>query len=293
MKRFLITPRIRAEIKNHSRELLLLPEIRNRVKHLIYKNKSIRESDLDILDEKLRLRESKIDLTEIIFHPERNFGYKIPDIDFLGKGIELAEFIGILLGDGNLNNNNLRVILDVREFHYKKYVKGLFKKLFNCGINECKVKAKQAIVLYKSNKTIMDIIEGYGLKKGNKMKNDMGIPKWIKKEKLLLRWCLRGLIDTDGTVSFDKRDCKILVGFCSYSPKLLQDVKESLEKFGLTVAKCGKNHIRINRLTDVKAYVKLIGFSNFKYVQRYGCVDILWFSHRIANSLSLRSRRML
>lgn len=267
MKRYLITPHIRSEIKNNSLKLLHVPEIRTRLKHLVYKNKSIRKSDLDILYKQINLREKK--LTEVNFHPEKNFGYNISNVKFLGAGKEFAEFTGILLGDGNLINNTVRIILDEREFCYKEYAKNLFKRLFNCNFNEYKVREKQAMVLYKSNKIIMEILQNYGLKKGNKMGNGTQIPEWIKKEKSLLRWCLRGLVDTDGTVSFDKRDRKILIGFCSYSPKLLQDVTEALGDFGIFAAKCGKNHIRINKKADIECYVKMIGFSNEKYVQRY------------------------
>jgi intein/homing endonuclease len=58
----------------------------------------------------------------------------------------------------------------------------------------------QAIILSKQSKNLVFTLEEIGLKAGNKSKNRTSIPNWILKDKQYSIACIRGLIDTDGSV---------------------------------------------------------------------------------------------
>ena len=47
---------------------------------------------------------------------------------------------------------------------------------------------------------LINFLEDKGFKPGNKIKNKLRIPSWIKNNRKFLKACLRGLYDTDGSV---------------------------------------------------------------------------------------------
>ena len=119
-------------------------------------------------------------------------------------------------------------------------------------------------------------INDLGLKIGNKVKQQVDVVDWIKQNKKFMIACVRGLIDTDGSVfdhkyrvngksySYKKMD------FSSSSRPLLSSVYAFLKNLGLKprITKDGKK-IRLESVEDVKKYFRLIGSHNPKHLNRY------------------------
>ncbi len=105
-------------------EKLSKTSLRQNLKNLIYKNKSISGIQLEALlkisktsAKSLKIRPSK--LTSI-----KNLGasYKPVHIKFKGKSNDFAEFVGIMLGDGNIYRNTIRITISNEEQDFKKHI---------------------------------------------------------------------------------------------------------------------------------------------------------------------------
>ncbi len=139
---------------------------------------------------------------------KKNFTYK--------RNESLAEFIGIMLGDGHLNKEIYRQQISfngVDEYKYMQYVKNKINTMFKINSKERWERNQKnatgyekGMFLYIDNKNIFNELISHGLKSGNKVKNQVGVPDWIKKEKCYILSCLKGLFDTDGSISVVKKD---------------------------------------------------------------------------------------
>lgn len=105
----------------------------------------------------------------------------------------VAEFIGIMLGDGHLHKKGeksydgdlLSISLNrVDEPEYVEYVKHLIFNLFGIIPVEQPRSDSKAIDLKLYNSDIIDFLISIGLKTGDKVKNQVYVPEWIKKEKI-------------------------------------------------------------------------------------------------------------
>jgi intein/homing endonuclease len=130
----------------------------------------------------------------------------------LEKSESLAEMLGIILGDGRLRwdptgrHYQLDVILNwVEEKDYVLYVNDLMMRLFQYKpklsrqINEDGSIGKGIYLTIYSKKLVYELIS-LGLIPGNKVENQIIVPKWIKECKSYMIACLKGLFDTDGSI---------------------------------------------------------------------------------------------
>lgn len=189
----------------------------------------------------------------------------------------LAEFVGIVLGDGGISDHQIAITLHrITDKQYGKYISILIKKLFNIQVS-----------VYKSPKFLADdyvisrtglvnyCVEKLGLRKGNKIKNQVDIPEWIKKNDKFLTSCIRGLVDTDGSIynhkysvngkeySYKKMD------FISLSKPLALSVYNFLKDIGTNPGYYNKKDIKIENVKGLKKYFKVVGTHNPKHLKRY------------------------
>ena len=193
------------------------------------------------------------------------------------KSVELAEFVGIMLGDGGMTNNQITISLNREtDYEYMMYVKNLLSKLFDVEPSLREDRDSLATDIVVSRMELVDFCKSIGLKVGNKIKQQVDIPSWIKQNEKFMTVCVRGLVDTDGSVfnhkyrvggkiySYKKMD------FSSCSKPLLNSVYVAIKKQGLRprVTKDGKK-IRLESIEDMKKYFSIIGSSNPKHLKRY------------------------
>lgn len=192
---------------------------------------------------------------------------------------ELAEFIGAVLGDGHVcfikegkkkGVYVIRISGDLKkDKEYHLYLTKIIKKLFNLEAKE--ITRKNGRFLDAYSKELVEFFIDMGIHPGNKIKNQSTIPNWILNEKSFLRTCLRGLIDTDGSIHrMSNKDPNLLrINFTNYNSTLLNDARNGLIKLGFTPSKIiiGKM-FNLSKQKEIKRYVKEIGFKNQKHVRR-------------------------
>lgn len=194
------------------------------------------------------------------------------------KSKDLAEFIGIMLGDGGIALSGSQICITLNSKDDKDYIKfvyKLIKKLFNKNPNILKRKNAMASVIYISSMNLVDYLVRLGLKKGNKVKLQVDIPDWIKNNLEFSKACVRGLIDTDGCIFNHSYKVKNKIYnykkmvFTSYSRPLRRSVYKILKLVGIKSRFSSYRDVRIDSQKDVRLYFKIIGTSNTKHLKRY------------------------
>ena len=100
------------------------------------------------------------------------------DIRYPVKSTELAEFIGIMLGDGGLPGNHQITISfnNKTDREFAIYIDGIIKRLFSVNYYIHKRKDSNGADIVVSSSNLVDFLQKQGLVKGNKVKNQIGIP---------------------------------------------------------------------------------------------------------------------
>lgn len=191
---------------------------------------------------------------------------------------ELAEFVGIMLGDGGVNKHQVTVTLNsITDKEYLEFVQKLIQNLFGIPIGLYSHKQSLACRIVLSRTALVNyLVETVGLKHGNKIRQQVDIPDWIKGNLKYATVCVRGLIDTDGCVIIHQYFSKgekyryKKVSFTSRSYPLLQSVGQILSelKIGYRVTK-DNSSLMIESQDNVKKYFDRVGTSNKKHEKRY------------------------
>lgn len=253
--RYLITEELREEIRKQKLSLNKLSmEVGFKVKNILLYNKTIRKDHFEKLKEFL---EMEISLEVANMNYEKNLGdYAISKNPSKFKiNEDLAELIGILLGDGSLHKNQLSISFDARNKEYIQYVRILFKKIFGLDLKYKVLKNTNSAYLYYYNKKLIDKLIELELKRGHKINNRVGIPTWIKENQEYTKRCIKGLIDTDGCIYTCKREKQTYIKFTNFNFQLLKDFKELTKGLGYSFAKANKNNWCLYRKAEVARFI--------------------------------------
>ena len=203
----------------------------------------------------------------------------------------IAEFIGIMLGDGSIGIYNthvgnkikkhrtVKVTLDSRNEGYINHVTNMMRNVLNVEPrihykNSEGYKRKENAVDIKTHKKekFDYVLNEIGLKISPKW-NRMKIPEGYEKGKLSL-FVLKGLFDTDGCVAIYDNNGTIYPRIeIKLSPCPAQEqINNILDEFGFhyKIQKLdrGKTSIRISGKTELKKWFGLIGSSNPIHLER-------------------------
>ncbi|MBN1160222.1 MAG: LAGLIDADG family homing endonuclease [Candidatus Diapherotrites archaeon] len=191
---------------------------------------------------------------------------------------ELAEIIGIMLGDGNVWSRKgfyyTRIAghsIDDKDY-LLNFVNPLFKKTVSIDMGTYYSKTSKEMFLTKGSKDLVYTLEHYGFKNGNKKKNNLGIPKWVFDSDDYIKACIRGLIDTDGSVSPITGRNYTYIWFRSSIPNLRKTFSKAMEILDIRIAKWsgGENaQTFIGSKSAILNYYKEIGFNNSKHNGRF------------------------
>lgn len=190
----------------------------------------------------------------------------------------LAEFIGILLGDGslclkNVNSkchNRLKITLDSNsDKEYISYVSNLIEGIFKLKPHIKKRKNENAVDIFIFNKNIISfLINEIGLQLSPKW-NRAVVPSAFLNDNLDLL-VMRGYFDTDGALVTTNNNGTIYprleMKVCP-SPMQSQFVsilKKYNFKFGAYQIGKGKVRIQLNGKVQLENWIRLVGFSNQK-----------------------------
>ncbi len=192
---------------------------------------------------------------------------------------ELAEFVGIIMGDGYLYNGKNKFTIGIvghpiNDYGYFEYVQKLIFRLFN---KETKIKkvGRGLRIIFDSKEIFIflakNFISCYGKDKCEKIE----IPEVILKDWKLARHTIRGLTDTDGSIFFCNKPGSPhypSIEITTSSKILAEQLREILIKRRFRVAniwsyksKLGKRttyKVPLNGVNNLKLWMNDIGFSN-------------------------------
>ncbi len=190
---------------------------------------------------------------------------------------DLSEFTGIMLGDGGITQYQVTI-----SFHsidgkkYSEFVTDLIKRLFDIPVGvHCNKNDLSLDLVVSRSELVRFCAEKLGIKQGNKIKQQIDIPDWIKRNKKYAIACLRGLIDTDGCVFTHSYKVKgkiysyKKISFTSYSDPLRQSVFNILKSNGFNPRFAQRKDVRLDSIKDVQRYFQLVGSHNSRYLKRY------------------------
>ncbi len=194
---------------------------------------------------------------------------------------ELAYFIGLFIGDGFTNKYHQYYLIQFighkkeKQFYettFSNYCKKLFQ--INPKIREEKLGNVIRINLY-SVALFNLITKRFQISAGRKSRTVL-IPKEIlNSDPAIIKSCIRGLYDAEGCVFFDKRvfykNPYPRIDLHMNNLELLKQVYAILNKFEIkcSLGTTGKNlRVIIYGEDQVKKFVKEIGFSNSKHLER-------------------------
>lgn len=192
--------------------------------------------------------------------------YKIdkPTTDF-------AELTGILLGDGGITDNQMRItVSSLNDRLYAEFIYKLIYKVLGEYPSVYERIEDHTIRLTISGIGLVDILMKWGLVKGNKIIQKIDFPGWIWEQVEFQKACVRGLIDTDGGLYFHKHWIKGIkyrnLGLCftSFSPLLIKSVAKVLSKFDIKYSILSMKRIYIYNLSEIKKYFFIFDTNNPK-----------------------------
>jgi hypothetical protein len=191
---------------------------------------------------------------------------------------DFAEFVGIILGDGGVTRNQMTITLHRRDDKdYSKFVISLIKKLFDVPVG----------IYYKKDNSTIDLIisrsglirfcqENFDMKIGNKTKQQVDIPRWIKENNSYLTCCIRGLMDTDGCLFAHRYKVRgkwysyKKLSFTNHSKPIIKSVFDGFKMLGFSPRVTAEGvDVRIERKNDVRKYFAIVKPHNSKYLKRY------------------------
>lgn len=192
------------------------------------------------------------------------------NFSFPQKSNELAELVGIILGDGGITDWQLKISLNKEtEPEYVEFVAELIDFLFKESPQKYYYggRGQKVCVLCLGGVSLIEFLERIGLKIGNKVLLQVGVPKWIMKNRNYSIASLRGLVDTDGCIYSHKHTTKGFPCFnygltlTNHSKPLLNFAHAVLSKEGFA-SKIKEHSVYLYRQEEVIKYFDIIGSHN-------------------------------
>lgn len=223
-------------------------------------------------NKEFRKREQKYKFCSLICSSNYNRN-GLKKIKLPRKSKMLAEFVGICLGDGNVSKYQIGITLNtVADKNYIPYVIKLYNSLFpELKVNLVKKKGENAVEVRINSKIVSDFLLNMGIVPNNKK-----VPNWIHDSSNYKKFCVRGLFDTEGSVStknyLSKKGGKTYyqLNFRNYNKRLMKFVRDTLLELKLKPTLSLKNSLYISNSHDLMIFNKEIGFSNPKLLAKLG-----------------------
>jgi hypothetical protein len=182
---------------------------------------------------------------------------------------ELAEFVGIILGDGNINVKSTQITISGGEIdgsYVTEHIPSLIRNLFYKNVSFGKLTSGGLDCSFGSRQIGLYLIQKWPYLSHGKI--NCKIPSEFFKDKNLLRACIRGLFDTDGGLHrhhVKSAQLKFTNKRVSLVDSLENGLKQLRYKPCRTIDHKSKNTHALYLFTeDVKRYFKEIGSNNPK-----------------------------
>lgn len=192
---------------------------------------------------------------------------KLPNIN----SSEFAEFYGIMLGDGcvysNLNGVCISGNSQLDHLYLRVYVKELIRKLFDIEPRIYYSKKEKSIRCIIYNRDVSRFLINFGFPHGIKKTQNLEIPKNFFSNKDLLKACIRGLQDTDGSL-YPQSNVKIILDISIKTKSLLESTKKAFKKIGFKI-NFTHNRIYLCGKERISLFIQEMGSSNMRNIMKY------------------------
>jgi DNA-binding transcriptional regulator WhiA len=148
----------------------------------------------------------------------------------------LAYIIGVALGDGNLSRPNgratrLRITCDAKyPIMASNIADALTILLPDNRVSIVRTPGTDTYFNISVYSNKLDEWMPWKVGRGSKFEQNARVPEWIKHDSELTKECLRGLIQTDGSIYRDRG--YLMINFCNNSQALAEDVYTMLKSVG-------------------------------------------------------------
>lgn len=179
------------------------------------------------------------------------------------KNGDLAELIGIILGDGHIHTHDrcdsLRIVGDAKKMGFITHSAKLVNSVFN---KQPKIMMRKDsdgvnVTLYEKN-----ISKRLKIPAGSRAKYEFILPKWIENSKKHKIRFLRGLYEAEGSISHHEATYTHKLIFSNMNPCLLELVARIVRELRFTVS-ISAHKTQVSRKADVQKLSDLIQFRNY------------------------------
>lgn len=195
------------------------------------------------------------------------------DIRYPSKGRRLAEFVGIMLGDGGITERQVVVTLNAEtDAAYSRFVWSLLRELF--GTTPRLYRRERIVNVTISRTRLVKLCQSLGLKVGSKVRQGADIPLWIFERRSFVVACLRGLMDTDGCIFQEchringTKYCYPRLSLVSLSPPLRASMMRALAQLGFTPKLRNNRSVQLEKRDEIVRYFRFVGSHNPKHLAR-------------------------
>ncbi len=196
----------------------------------------------------------------------------------------LAEFIGICLGDGYAARHQTAITLNsIADAQYLPYVIKLIAELFpGATISIIPRKKEHATDVRINSRIVVDFLQKMGI-----VPNAKSVPSWILRNPDYTAACIKGLFDTEGSLSFKTYKAKKGISlykqlnFRNTNTNLMSFVRDSLIVIGLKPIMTLKKSLHISNDKDIAIFRERIGFGNPKLSKRSLISDIIAYQQAL------------
>lgn len=175
----------------------------------------------------------------------------------------LAEFYGTMLGDGCLEKfprtDKLTISFNRKEQAHLQHVAKMMTRLFRKAPSVRVRKNSLCDDLYLYQKYLASRLD---FPYGTKLLHRLAVPQWMRQNQLYLKHCLKGLFETDGNWSIDKKHKTNVIKFTNHSDSLLDDLHEILINIGYHPQR-RQYDVRLARNKEVYRFADWIKFRKY------------------------------
>lgn len=199
---------------------------------------------------------------------------------------DLAEFLGVMLGDGHIGGGQLWVTVNAQtDLPYIPYVQDLFERLFLFRPRLTRYR-QGTVDLYLTSSSLVRDLRAIGLSSPNKVRDQVGVPGWVFGSLEYRRRFIRGFFDTDGCIYRLKHFNAVQMSFSNRSMPLLDGTRQALLDLGYHPSRVSDHSVYLTRRSEIRRYIQEIGFGNTKHELRAKAFGVMpKFSHIDGNSL--------
>ena len=182
----------------------------------------------------------------------------------LTKNADLAELVGVVLGDGHLHKHDrcdsLRIVGDARKMGFVTRSARLVHLVFGKQPKVAKRKASNGvnITFYEKN-----ISKRLNIPTGARARYEFNLPLWIEKSRNNKIRFLRGLYEAEGTLCHSPATYTHKFIFTNMNLHLLELVARLVRELGFTVS-VSANKVQVSRKDEVQKLADLIEFRHYE-----------------------------